>query len=449
MKPTHLAGHALGVSTSAVVLVLVAHPLLRMAALEVETVVVNLFEQQAISLDLLPLLRSLTLLAPLPWLGVVALAFGYRFATWSGAENPLLRLSARQLRALQLVSFFLFVLGSLPLAVALAAWIALEAYEWVEWLYNLNPTMELIFALVPPLFLPGSWLLSWRLSRWALGLQPEQSSPGRLGRALQPLVHSLGALCLTGTLVVSCAAAPQMGRIVTAPSSHSFETNCGGCHFRSAALNFKKTPASWSASLATMQELAGGAIPEDELAEVEAWLLAVRTRSPSNVFETRCVRCHGLSHRSWESRSREDWSMLVDRISRWSPVFYGTELEDVLTDELSRRYGEETADLGLGAEQWERSMEVARRCSPCHSMSWNADRYREEGLPAAVSLVRRMNQKMVDPIREDEVEDVARDYLELISDPERFKRLFPHDRPLPEPTGADYVDERPERGGNY
>ena len=141
--------------------------------------------------------------------------------------------------------------------------------------------------------------------------------------------------------------------------------------------------------------------------------------------------------------------MLVDRISRWSPVFYGTELEDVLTDELSRRYGEETADLGLGSEQWERSMEVARRCSPCHSMSWNADRYREEGLPAAVSLVRRMNQKMVDPIREDEVEDVARDYLELISDPERFKRLFPHDRPLPEPTGADYVDERPERGGNY
>ena len=449
VKPKQLFGHVLGVLVAGLGVVLVAGPLLRMAALEVETLVVNLYEQQSSSLEVLPLLRNITLWGPLPWLVLVGLAVGYRIAAPTGVRNPLVGLPVRARQVLRLASVLLCGVGSVPLAVALASWIALEAYDWVEWLYDLNPTMEAIFLVVPPLFLPGAWLLSWRLSGWALSRERVESNPGRIGRLVQPLGRFAAAVLVTASCVVGCAAAPQMSRIVRAPSAHSFESHCGGCHFRTAALNFKKTPEAWNASLATMQGLAGGTIPPDDLERVEDWLVAVRSRTPSEVFHTRCSRCHGLSHRSWEPRAEEDWSMLVDRIGRWSPVFYGPEIRTMLTEELVRRHGDEDADLGLGDEAWQRSMNVARRCSPCHSMSWNADRYREGGLEEALPLVRRMNQKMVDPMTEDEVEELAKDYLELLSDPDRFDRLFPHDRPLPEPGEEDYVDRRPERGGHY
>ena len=70
-------------------------------------------------------------------------------------------------------------------------------------------------------------------------------------------------------------------------------------------------------------------------------------------------------------------------------------------------------------------------------------------MEAALPLVERMNQKMVDRLEPGELEQLARDYLELIEDPQEFERLVPHDRPLPEPGGGDYEDRRPERGGNY
>jgi mono/diheme cytochrome c family protein len=450
VKRSDLTGSVLSCLVAGGLVVGVVWPLLTVAALEVETIVVNLFEQQGASLSVLPFLRSLTLLAPLPLAILIGLGLGGRIAQIPGGANPLASLPEGAQSLLAILASTLFVVGSLPLAVALSSWVALEAYEWIEWLYDLNPTMEAVFAGVPALFLPGAWLLAFRGSRWAFGPgQPIRTPPGRLQRLVKPFSQGLAAMCVLATAGVGCAVAPQLVRIVTAPSSKPFEEHCGSCHFRTAALNFKRTPEAWSRSLATMQELAGGTIPAEELQDIERWLVAVRSRSPNSVFHSHCSRCHGLSSRRWEARSEEDWAFLVERVSRWSPVFYGPEVRRTLTEELVRRRGDEGAELGLGPERWSRSLEVIRRCGVCHSISWNADRYREDGMEAALPLVERMNQKMVDRLEPRELEQLARDYLELIEDPREFERLVPHDRPLPEPVGGDYQERRPERGGNY
>ena len=450
MKRSDLTGPVLSCLVAGFLVVGVVWPLLSVAALEVETLLVNLFEQQAVSLSALPYLRSLVLFAPLPLAVLLGLGLGGRLAGMLGGTNPLRSCPDGARSLLVVLASVLFVLGSLPLAVAVSSWVALEVYDWIEWLYELNPTMEAVFAGVPVLFLPGAWLLAIHGARWAFGSgHSVRSSPGRLRSFIRPFSQVLAAICLLATALVGCVVAPQLTRIVTAPSSKSFEEHCGSCHFRTAALNFKKTPEAWKRSLEKMHDLTGESIPETAMVDIEGWLLAVRSRSPSNVFHSHCSRCHGLSSRRWEARSEEDWGFLVERVARWSPVFYGPEVRRTLREELVRRRGDEAAELGLGPERWSRSLEVIRRCGVCHSISWNADRYREDGMEAALPLVERMNQKMVDRLEPGELEQLARDYLELIEDPQEFERLVPHDRPLPEPGGGDYEDRRPERGGNY
>ncbi|MEE2830119.1 MAG: hypothetical protein VX498_13090 [Myxococcota bacterium] len=449
MQGKKLAGHVAVLVFCLGCISLGVHPLLDMAALEVETVFINLFEQQAVSMVWLSPLRTLTLLGPLP-LALLALVWlGYGLAGFTGAESPLVRTAPRARRLIRFTTLLFFVLSSAPLALALASWIALEAYDWVEWLYDLNPTMQWIFNAVPPLFLPGAWILAFHVTARAFGLPPRPSRGGRLPRLFRPLRKLLVATCLLATAVVATAATPQMTRVLSAPSSAAFKEQCSSCHFRTASLNFTKTPEAWAASIETMQELAGGSLPPDELEQAQEWLTLVRSRSNSMIFHSRCSRCHGLTYRNWDARTAEDWGMLVDRVARWSPVFYAPETRGKLTSELVRRRGSEEATLGLDPELWNRFMTVARACSPCHSMGWNAEHYEDGDFGRARALVERMNQKMVDPLTESEMDTLTRDYLELISDPERFDRLFPHDRSLPEPLEGRFIDRRPRRGGGY
>jgi hypothetical protein len=61
-----------------------------------------------------------------------------------------------------------------------------------------------------------------------------------------------------------------------------------------------------------------------------------------------------------------------------------------------------------------------------------------------------MSQKMVEPLTEQEIDQITDDWKALLEDPIEFDRLFPHDRPEPEPASTlEVEDRRPARGGNY
>ncbi|MCO4773996.1 MAG: hypothetical protein KDA24_28445, partial [Deltaproteobacteria bacterium] len=256
-----------------------------------------------------------------------------------------------------------------------------------------------------------------------------------------------GAFVTAGAVAV--AAAPQAARASQAHGIGEYKENCGTCHFRTASLNFVKSKGEWATTVKTMQGF-DPSIDEREADAALAFLSTVRSQSDGWLFRTRCSRCHGSTHAGWESRSREDWEGMLQRIGRWSPVYYDVTTRARLLDWLVEHRGDESATLGLASEQWERFMEVERQCATCHSISWNADDYREGDLAKARATVARMSQKMVEPLSEEEIDRIAEDWKALLDDPVAFDRLFPHDMPEPDPASSFEVeDRRPERGGNY
>ena len=185
-----------------------------------------------------------------------------------------------------------------------------------------------------------------------------------------------------------------------------------------------------------MRDKVPGSISAADAARVEAFLVNVRATSPDSAFRSRCQRCHGSTWSAWRPRPQAQWQGIADRIARWSPGYYRQPVAEQLVAWLDAGLGEESATMGLPAADWERFRRVEERCATCHSISWNAERYRvaEEAEAQAVAMVARMSQKMVDPLPAGMIEPLARDWLDLIADPAAFASLFPHDRPLPDPS---------------
>lgn len=430
---------------------LVVRPLLLVAALDVETLILNLYEQQAAPTWLVPWAGALILWGPVPLvlLALTAAGHGLLRAFIPGLANPGQSLSRRWRTLLALLVLLPFFAGSVPGALAVATLIAVEALSWVEWLYDLNPTMEALYVLVPICLLPGAWIGAVLATRASLGVGRSPPRPGLAWWAVRVVLGGLVALSLSAAGAVAVAAAPQAGRAAQSHGSSAFKENCGTCHFRTASLNFVKAPDEWSQTVAKMQGF-DPTIEPDEAADALAFLTTVRSQSDGWLFRTRCSRCHGSTHAGWEHRSREDWEAMVQRIGRWSPIYYDVRTRGRLVDWLSAHRGDEQADLGLGAEPWGRFMEVQAQCATCHSMSWNADTYREGDRELARATVARMSQKMVEPLTESEIDQITDDWKALLDDPVEFDRLFPHDRPEPEPASTlDVEDRRPDRGGNY
>ncbi len=431
---------------AAVAFRLLLWPLLATASLDVELLIVNLFEQQAAPEELVPLSNALLRWALAP-LGILTLAqLGYRMAR---RPNPLASQPRGRRIALGLVAFLPFAAAAVPLSVAISVWVCVEAFHWIEWQQDINPFVDDVLRWGPALTLPGLLILGLRAMLPALGWRPSRRR-GPLRFAARSLAALPLAAAAIAALLVVGAATPQISRAATAPGRAVFEQRCGGCHFRSLSLSFDKTPAAWAQTVERMAKYTG-AMSSDEIRAVSAYLGSVRGQGDFHTFRTRCLRCHGSTHTTWESRSPQQWDDLVERMARWSPAFFQIPERQRLKQVLAEEHGAEGATLGLPADDWERFRRVGEVCQPCHSISWNATHYREASFEDARTLVARMNQKLVDPIPEAELDDFARAYKELIQDPDRFDHLFPHDFPTPEPELPDPDAQRrrvtPNRGG--
>ena len=429
---------------------LVLAPLLAMAALDFELVMINQYEQDAATLDLLPLGRALVRWGPAPLLLAGIARALYALAAWrAGGERPPL-VGSRSLRWLLGALLLLpFAAAAVPLAIALTVWVVVEASTWVEWHLDIDPLTEWLFAVVP--VVAGVCLL-WLGLRLVASLGPQRRRPARSGlpaRGARVLLAALGLAVGVAAVTLATAAAPQALRVLGADGRAAFEEHCGTCHFRAASLSYTKTPVEWEQTVERMWPKIPGLTSEEDSRQIAAFLGSVRGLDADAAFRTRCQRCHGATHTRWEERPREQWAEIVRRRQRWSQDYYRSPVADLLVDRLDEHHGDEEATLGLEPDEWRRMRRLEVECAACHSISWNADDYRERDLQAAVGLVERMSQKMVEPLTSEEVREVAGAYKRAIDDPRRFDRLFPHDRPEPDPEterGAVFRDPALRRG---
>jgi len=344
-------------------------------------------------------------------------------------ESPFLGLPRWSRISVALASLVLFLWFCFPLSLGLVVWLQVEAYWWVQWYQNLDQLMEQIRLYAPPILLPGVvaggiWAASFavRCKRDA----PLKRSIGRKTlRAAWLVVSVPTVLAALGPLAMG---ALHAGRVLAAPGPAVFEDKCGGCHDLALSLYYIKTPVEWERTVKTQEEEEGVDLSPEEREDVLGFLLGSRSFSDGWTFRTRCQRCH-LSTRGWAKRRPEEWARVVDGLARWSPHYFRPDVKAQVLRYLGRTRAAAGARQGLDSKTHAAFQETARACSGCHSLSHGADRSRGQAPAELKRLVRRMNRKRAQPLSPARLSSLARTYQQLISDPARFERLFPHDRP--------------------
>jgi hypothetical protein len=370
----------------------------------------------------------------LPLLAVALAGGGFRLA---GLRDPKLDAIARAAPGarllLGLAALLPFVGFAVPCALALSVWVEVEVYPWLEWHGQVDPVMGVIHGIGPWLMLPGLLLAGPLLLRATLSRPPGEAPPGhsagrRWSRRLAGIAATLVLLPFALGALAGCLHATRVARL---PGVQVHADACDSCHERALPLYYVKTPSEWQRTVATHVEIERVPLDRDEAEALLGFLGSMRSFSDPWTFRTRCGRCHGSTWRSWDRRTKQDWEAMAARLAWWSPYFFRHDAREQVTDFLVDRLGRDDGGLlDLPAERADPVREVYDRCALCHSASYEADRYRESSEAEVLAMVERMNQKLPDPVAADELPELSRRYSELIADPARFDRLFPHDRPI-------------------
>ncbi len=426
------------------VYLLLLAPLLGMAALDFELLVVNQYEQDAASLDNLGLARALVRWGPAPLL-VCGLAHAlYTFAKpWTGVVGPFAVAGRWRRWGLRLALLAPFLAALAPLAVVAGVWAAVQVFGWIEWHMEVDPALAVLFQVVPVAAAACMLWASFKLAATFRDKAPRRPPRRGLRLVLGALVDASGWPIRILSVVVLLVIAPQAVRVATTPARSDFEAQCGGCHFRSASLSYVKTPAEWGHVLTRMSAKLPAPLDERTTDRIAGFLSGVRGLDRDDLFDTRCGRCHGSTWRTWHARPRHEWERIVHGRSRWSPDYYRVNIAAELVDWLDDELGDEGASVGIEPAEWARYDAVGQACATCHSISWNADRWATRDRDETWSMVERMSQKMVDPLTAEQLDSVTDAYMSLVRDPDLFDHLFPHDRPEPEPQPSSGLDSSP------
>ncbi|MDP7112519.1 MAG: hypothetical protein QGH45_11170, partial [Myxococcota bacterium] len=306
--------------------------------------------------------------------------------------------------------------------LALALWISVEAFAWIQWYGNIDPALEWIRTQVPVAVAPAALVAGAALLH--RGLTPAAGAPRRL-RWLRAAAWTAVLLAAVAVLLPALVAAgPRAVWAASAPGRAIFEQRCGSCHDRALTLYYVKTPAEWERTVAVQVDVEGVSLGDGEREDLNAFLRGVRSYPDRWIFRTRCQRCHGLETRAWEDRSAEEWGRIVDRHARVSPYYYRPDVRAQLVAHLGRTHGSDDATVP------DPVVEVDRRCGGCHPVAHGADRYVGRDEAEIRSLVGRMSTKLAQPLDGATEARVADDWAALIADPQRMGNLLPHDLPV-------------------
>jgi hypothetical protein len=435
--------HALVLLSAVLLHHLVVGRLLPVLALDVEGLVYNLYldwttdevQRWFARADWTGAMGALIRWGPVPvsLLGFVAL--GYRVAeAWQPGSDPLPSLPARVRWGLGIACVLALGASLPPLSLALAMWLAVESYAWIEWYSQVEPLVEWLTLDGAPLI--AACVLGFGLLVTLMALGPRRSAwrhplrvrgVGSLGRVAIALAVLAPAVALAVPFGVHASRVDGLrsGRAV-------WGERCGGCHERALPLYFVKAEAEWPVTVATHRNIEGVALDDAEAAALTDFLQGMRSFGDAWTFRARCQSCHGSTWKRWEERTEEDWGLVVRRLGLWSPYFYNGAVQEQLVRFLAQTKGTDAQDFGV-ANYGEYADTIAF-CDDCHSVYYEAERYAELDRDAVHAMVERMNDKVAKPASDAELQRHTDRYRELLADPALFDRLAPHD--LPEPTGA-------------
>ena len=325
-----------------------------------------------------------------------------------------------------------FLLFCVPLAVALAVGLAVEAFWWIQWYGNRAPIMELITYKLPPLLAVGPALagavaayLSLRRKRQG----PRWSFPVRLALAG---VHVTVIMVLLAATPLAAASLLHTSRFaLRAGTASTFQETCGQCHAPTRPLHLVKTPEEWQ-HLVNKMKVANKAPLEPKLqAEITDFLVGMRSFPHSWTFRTRCLRCHESSGRTWNNRTPEEWALVVDRVARTSPHYYQPAVTRQIKQHLAAEFSGPMSDRkdpeGPGSPA--RVLGLVKACTGCHYLSRASEQFSTANKEAVAAMVRRMGQRMSPRPDDQELRRLAETYRWMVATPDRLPRLVPHDRP--------------------
>ena len=325
--------------------------------------------------------------------------------------------------ALSLAVLVPLAAASRPLSTALSVWYTAEVFWWIQWHDNVRPVLEQVRQLTPRLVIPALLFAGASLTFVALG-------PAGRWRWLRVLRWSIGVAGALVGAALTLVSGVHGWSASMAPGQRVLETKCGACHVRSRPLFYTKTPAQWRSTVTRMRQVEGAKLSDQQAEELLAFLVGGRSFSDAWTFRTRCQRCHGARTYGWERRTPDDWARIAARLARWSPYYHRKPIQDQVVAHLTRTRSDATATLGLPKEKYDAYQQVERTCSQCHSLSWNAARVQAMDEQAVRDLVWRMVKKNASGWDDHRVNKLAREYRQLLNDPETLDRLFPHDRPV-------------------
>jgi len=400
---------------------------LQVLALDLESLVYNLAEDHTARVNTSELALDIALihwaLAPI-FLLVTTRALYALFTRWRPILSPLASGPVWVRALLAMVAAAGVFAFAEPGARALSVRYMAEVFWWIQWSDNVQPAMEWVRAQTPTLIYPALGVTACFLLWLSLRSHPR-------GARLRWLRRTF--IAATGFLLLAFWGFAGAGQATAAASSGGqalFMDQCGACHSRSRPLFRIKSPDEWRRTVTRMRELEGAELTEAEAEKVISYLSTTRAFSDAWTFRTRCQRCHGLKSLSWEDRPPKDWTRIAERLARWSPYYYRQPVREQLVAHLSRTAASDGPPLGLEETRYRAYQELDRRCGVCHSIGWNASRYRGMDEQVVAAMVRRMLKKNNAALTDSEVKRLSRDYQAVIKDRSLFERLYPHDLPL-------------------
>jgi hypothetical protein len=337
------------------------------------------------------------------------------------------RLSVRVRAGMAVLAYLPFVAFAVPFALALSVWILVESFVWIEWYDLLGQLPEYTLMRFAPLFMAGTLLAGAVVLFLVLRRGPQVQGGRRrwwhwlIGLGVVLPVSLVVAPAFLGAAVHGYRLAPVLG------NETGFRDACSSCHSIAAPLVYIRTPDDWRTSLESTC-LGKSDLGQQQKDDIVDFLVGMRSFPDAWVFRTRCLGCHGQWPPDWEGRHPDDWKGIVDRAGRYSPHYYSPAIRTQLVRHVSDTWPGEGHDVAGHDASVVRA--TIRTCTTCHFMSRNIDAHSEVSMQEAVDLVRRMNERLPEPIGEAEVQAAADIWRSAARDPETMSRMVPHDRPV-------------------
>lgn len=437
-RRNRLLKHALVWSAALALYWALLHPLAQALALDFQALLENMSQDHSPSQASewyadrawIPHGKALILAGAAPLLVLAFASLFYYLLPWRVViNNPLLALSCRQRWGLGLGILVAFCGACLPGALGLSVWFQVELYWWIQWYANVDPVMEQTREIAPLAVLPGMVLAGACCVLLSLRRPRTRRRPQSKKMLWARLLLTAGALLALPALALPAGGLVHAARLVTHPGPGVFQAKCRGCHDLTLPLFYIKTPAEWERTVKTQMEEEGVKLSGGQREDVLGFLLGMRSFSDEWTFRTRCQRCH-LSTSGWDDRRPEDWAALVDRLARWSPYYFRSDVKAQVVRHLTRTRSRPDARLGLDGASYEAAWEVARVCSRCHPLSRGLEGHRSATAARIDHLFEQMNRKLARPLGQKQLRRMRGPYRRLLADSERLRRLFPHDLPL-------------------